>query len=158
MNSKRNFLVLLVVFLAAVVLSAGCTGTDSSAPEGTVVVEEEIMEITYPDLTGTWVWTGDLVGHSLKRGFDSTATSWTMNITGQDGRTFAGYKDMAYGNGTETRENFSGAISYDGKTLYMSDHKEGLNIGEVISSDEIELIYLDDGDNARTMIIYLIRE
>lgn len=153
MSFGRNFPVLLVIVIAAVFLSAGCTGTESPSSGVTVPSTEEI---TIPDLVGTWVWSGDLAAHSAKRDFNTTATSWTMTVTDQEERTFTGYKEMEY-NGTLNRENFSGAISYDGKTIYFADHDEGFTVANVISADEIELIYLDDGDNARAMIIYLIR-
>ena len=152
MNFGRNFPVLLVIVIAAVFLSAGCT--DSKSPSAEVTVPSTV---TIPELVGTWAWNGeDLDGHSLKNGFDSTASSWVLNVTEQDGRSFAGYKEIVY-NGTTKYENFSGVVSYDGTKLYLTDHDEGFNIVDVISPDEIELIYLDDGDNARVTIVPLVR-
>ncbi|MHB8120465.1 MAG: hypothetical protein ACYDHX_17400 [Methanothrix sp.] len=55
-------------------------------------------------------------------------------------------------NGTEIVEGFFGAIGLDNKTLYIAEFNEGYDLGTIISDDEMELIYLQDGKMAETTI------
>ena len=57
-------------------------------------------------------------------------------------------------------EHLAGAISLDNKTFYVGESNEGYDIGTIISDDEIELIYLADGEYGRTVIntLYRIKE
>ena len=48
-------------------------------------------------------------------------------------------------NGTEIVEGFAGAIGLDDKTLYIAESNEGYDLGTIISDNDIELIYLQDG-------------
>ncbi len=43
-------------------------------------------------------------------------------------------------------EGFAGAIGADEKTLYVTEFVSGYDFGTVISEDEIELIYIQDGE------------
>jgi hypothetical protein len=97
-----------------------------------------------PNILGKWTgvenWYGEVNG-SVKLIEDK---SLNITIVGQKDRLFTG--NMTYiENGTEVVEGFSGAIGLDNKTLYIAELKEGYDLGTIISNDEIELIYLEDG-------------
>jgi hypothetical protein len=42
-------------------------------------------------------------------------------------------------------EGFAGAIGLDNKTLYMAEFNESFDLGAIVSEDEMELIYCQDG-------------
>ena len=68
-------------------------------------------------------------------------------IVEQDGSLFKG--DLVYKiNGTEVVEGFAGAIGADNKTLYLVEFDSGYDLGTIISEDEIEMVYLEDGEPA----------
>ena len=60
-------------------------------------------------------------------------------------------------NQTEIGEGFAGAIGLDNKTLYIAEFDKGYALGTIISNDEMELIYLADGENASVAIDRLYR-
>jgi len=79
-----------------------------------------------------------------------------MTVVEQKGRLFTG--NLTYElNGTETVEGFSGAIGLDNKTIYMAEFREGFDLGTIVSEDEIELIYLQEGAKAQAEIDRLHR-
>jgi len=53
---------------------------------------------------------------------------------------------MKGGDGSKVKVGFSGAISRDGKRLYMVDHDEDYLFGEFLPDGSIELIIMNDGD------------
>jgi len=73
------------------------------------------------------------------------ARNLNLTIEEQKDRLFSG--NLSYKNENETQivEGFAGAIGPDNKTLYLTEYNEGYDIGTIISADEIELIYLQDG-------------
>ena len=99
-----------------------------------------------PDLLGDWTGLGN--GRYAEEDGSFTAMEnevINISIGEQTDRLFTGnmtYKDE---NGTEIVEGFAGAIGSDNKTLYIAEFNEGYDIGTIISDDEIELIYLQDG-------------
>ncbi len=99
-----------------------------------------------PDLLGDWTGLGN--GRYAEEDGSFTAMEnevINISIGEQADRLFTGnmtYKDE---NGTEIVEGFAGAIGSDNKTLYIAEFNEGYDIGTIISDDEIELIYLQDG-------------
>jgi hypothetical protein len=97
-----------------------------------------------PNLLGKWTgvesWYGK-VNESTKLIEDK---SLNLTVEEQKDRLFTG--NMTYiENGTKVVEGFSGAIGLDNKTLYIAEFKEGYDLGTIISNDDIELIYLEDG-------------
>jgi len=97
-----------------------------------------------PNLLGKWTgvesWYGK-VNESTKLIEDK---SLNLTVEEQKDRLFTG--NMTYiENGTKIVEGFSGAIGLDNKTLYIAEFKEGYDLGTIISNDEIENIYLEDG-------------
>ena len=79
-----------------------------------------------------------------------------MVIIEQTDRLFTGYVTYP-SDGKEIVENLAGAIGLDNKTFYMAELNEGYDFGTIISGDEIELIYLADGENGRTVVNTLHR-
>ena len=97
-----------------------------------------------PNLLGKWAgvesWYGK-VNESTKLIEDK---SLNLTVEEQKDHLFTG--NMTYiENGTKVVEGFSGAIGLDNKTLYITEFKEGYDLGTIISNDDIELIYLEDG-------------
>jgi len=97
-----------------------------------------------PNLLGKWTgvesWYGK-VNESTKLIEDK---SLNLTVEEQKDRLFTG--NLTYmENGTKIVEGFSGAIGLDNKTLYIAELKEGYDLGTIISNDDIELIYLEDG-------------
>ena len=97
-----------------------------------------------PNLLGKWTgvesWYGK-VNESTKLIEDK---SLNLTVEEQKDRLFTG--NMTYmENGTKIVEGFSGAIGLNNKTLYIAEFKEGYDLGTIISNDEIENIYLEDG-------------
>lgn len=109
-------------------------------------------ESKIPDLLGKWTglesWYGEVNGSA------KLTENGGLNVTvvEQKDRLFAGNLSYKTANGTEVVEGFVGAISLDNKTLYISEFNEGYDLGTIISDDEIELIYLQDGKMAQTTI------
>ena len=105
-----------------------------------------------PDLLGNWTglesWYGEANGSAI------LIENGILNVTvvEQKDRLFAGNLSYKSANGTEVVEGFAGAIGLDNKTLYISEFNEGYDLGTIISDDEIELIYLQDGKMAQTTI------
>jgi hypothetical protein len=97
-----------------------------------------------PNLLGKWTgvesWYGK-VNESTKLIEDK---SLNLTVEEQKDSLFTG--NMTYiENRTKIVEGFSGAIGLDNKTLYIAEFKEGYDLGTIISNDDIELIYLEDG-------------
>ena len=116
-----------------------------------------IAEIPY--LVGNW--TGSQNTYVAENGsytlYENQSTS--LVITEQKDRLFTGYVTYP-SDGKEIVENLAGAIGLDNKTYYMAEIKEGYDFGTIISDDEIELMYLADGENGRIVIntLYRIKE
>jgi hypothetical protein len=104
-----------------------------------------------PDLMGNW--TGNWSGYFGKE-FASSTDNGSINyaFTEQEGRIFVGNISTKLGNGTEVDKGFVGAIGLDNKTIYLAESDIGYTFGTIISNDEIELIYLQDGENTEASI------
>ena len=105
-----------------------------------------------PDLLGKWTglesWYGEVNGSAKL----TENESLNVAVTEQKNRLFTGNLTYKEANGTEISEGFAGAIGLDNKTLYFAEFNEGYDMGTIISNDEIELIYLQDGKMAETTI------
>jgi hypothetical protein len=107
-----------------------------------------------PNLVGNWTRSEE---HSVNNHEFLEDRALNMTVTEQRGRLFTGNLTYYELNGTETVEGFSGAIGLDNKTIYMAEFREGFDLGTVLSQDEIELIYLQDGARAPVEIVRLDR-
>jgi hypothetical protein len=105
-----------------------------------------------PDLLGKWTglesWYGAVNGSAKL----TENESLSVTVIEQKNRLFTGNLIYKSENGTEIVEGFSGAIGLDNKTLYIAEFNEGYDLGTIISDDEIELIYLQDGKMAEATI------
>ncbi len=110
-----------------------------------------------PDLLGNWTglesWYGEVNG-SVKL---TENESLNVTVVEQKNRLFTGNLTYPSKNGTEIVEGFAGAIGLDNKTLYLSEFKEGYDLGTIVSDNEIELIYLQDGKMGETTLARLHR-
>lgn len=97
-----------------------------------------------PNLVGNW--TGSGPGYDEDLGYvDEADYSLNFSVTTQKDRIFNG--NISYRvNGTEVVEGFAGAIGLDNKTIYIAEFNSGYDLGTIISKDEIEMIYIQDGD------------
>ena len=110
-----------------------------------------------PDLLG--IWTGSWNAYDEGMGYSNSTEneSLILTVAEQKDRIFAGNITYNLDNKTEAGESFVGAIGLDGKTLYIAEFDKGYSLGTIISKDEIELIYLADGENASVAIDRLYR-
>jgi len=108
-----------------------------------------------PDLLGNWTATGN--GYIAGDGYTTLPeNSLNFSIVEQNGRLFMG--NVTYTeNGTETVEGLAGAIGLDNKTIFRVEFSEGYSLGTIISENEIEMIYLEDGEMGRVFIDRLHR-
>jgi hypothetical protein len=114
-----------------------------------------ICSAQIPDLLGNWTASGN--GYVAGDGYTTLLeNSLHFSITEQNGRLFAG--NVTYSeNGKEIDEGFAGAIGLDNKTLYRVEFNGGYSLGTIISENEIEMIYLEDGEMGRVFIDRLHR-
>lgn len=99
-----------------------------------------------PDLVGTWE--GPDMGYDPLEGYYGEGENYTVTLTiaEQRGRLFNGtiaYLDV---NDSEVVEGLAGVIAPDNTTFYIAEFIAGYDLGTIISEDEIELLYLRDGE------------
>jgi len=126
--------VLILVLLAMITLATGICAAEA------------------PNLIGKW--TGSESWYGIENGTVKLTENESLDVTvvEQKNRLFTGTMTYKSENGTEIVEGFSGAIGLDNKTLYLAEFNEGYDRGTVISNDEVELIYLQDGKMGGTTI------
>lgn len=111
----------------------------------------------FPNLVGKW--TGTKAGHSQVAGFVSSDSGNLLDITEQKGMIFMGtqtfyHLDIKKGEkSSRLTEKISGAISSDGKTIYISD-PDGIILGNILSEDNIELFTIQNNQKEGQTIIY----
>ena len=135
--------ILLVIILAVVV--CGCTASAPAAapPAPPTQTLAAATAAAIPNLTGTW--TGPMKGYDEGTGFsDYPDLKVTMTVSEQYGRIFAGEFVFAV-NGSETKSGFAGTIGRDGRTLSIAERNGGYCTGGMLSADEMELTYMEDG-------------
>jgi hypothetical protein len=101
-----------------------------------------------PDLIGNW--SGSYKGYEKSMGYleENKTGALNMTVSEQQGRCFAGnFSDVE-----QWREGFSGIIALDNKTLYIAEYDKGYAIGTILSNDDIELAYIEDGIAAGAFI------
>jgi hypothetical protein len=110
-----------------------------------------------PNLLGKWSssWNAYAEGKGYSNSTEIGLIKFTFSE--QKERIFAGNLTTKLKNQTEITEGFTGAIGLDNKTLYFAEFNKGYSIGTIISNDEIELIYLEDGKNGSVAIDELHR-
>jgi hypothetical protein len=108
-----------------------------------------------PSLVGNW--TGSGPGYDEDVGYVGEADyGLNFTVTEQKDRIFNG--NISYRvNGTEVVEGFAGAIGPDNETIYIAEFNSGYDLGTIISNDEIELIYLQDGNPTEVFVETLRR-
>lgn len=101
-----------------------------------------------PNLVGNW--TGSYDGYTNSGSYIATNESAAINlvISEQTGRLFTGNLSEL-GQGAAA---ISGVIALDNKTFYMTEYDGGYDVGTVLSSDTIELLYLEDGEKGGAFI------
>lgn len=121
-----------------------------------ILMTTGICTAEVPYLVGNW--TGSQNTYVAENGsyklLENESTS--LVITEQKDRLFTGYVTYP-ADGKEIVESLAGAIGLDNKMFYVAESSEGYDFGTIISEDEIELIYLADGENGRTVINRLYR-
>jgi len=122
-----------------------------------VLLSTGISAAEVPDLLGKWngSWTSYDEGRGLHTMTENE--SLVFNFTEQENRIFAGNLTIILENEIEMNQGFAGAIGVDNKTLHITEFDRGYAQGTIISNDEIELIYLADGENASVAIDRLYR-
>jgi hypothetical protein len=121
-----------------------------------IILTTGISAAQVPNLVGNW--TGSENGYYGEAGIYklSENTSVNMAIVEQKDRLFTG--NIRYTvNGTEIAERLAGAIGLDNKTLDIAEYDKGYDMGTIISNNEIELIYVEDGKSGWASIERLHR-
>jgi len=110
-----------------------------------------------PNLLGKW--TGSWSAYDEGIGYSNLTEngSFILTFVEQEDRIFAGNMTFKPENEAEGGKGFAGAIGLDNKTLYFVEFDKGYTLGTIISNDEIELIYLADGENGSVAIDRLYR-
>jgi len=110
-----------------------------------------------PDLLGKW--TGSWSAYDEGKGYSNSTENGSiiLTVTEQEGRIFAGNMTFKLNNEAEGGKGFAGAIGLDNKTLSIAEFDKGYSLGTIISHDEMELMYLADGENASVAIDRLHR-
>ncbi len=110
-----------------------------------------------PNLIGNWTSAphADLLAEGLVEPAGNYGTN--MTIVDQYDRYFKGSVIYWLRNGTELTEGFAGVIGFDNTTLYIAEFGSGYNLGRMISDDEMELAYIEDGENGMVTIDRFIR-
>ena len=113
-----------------------------------------------PDLVGNW--TGSHEGYHKGQGTVEQLEEGVVSlvINEQNDRVFMGNLTYRMANGAEGTDGFAGAIGSDNKTLYIAEFGTGYDLGTIISEDEIDLIYINDGKTGEAAIekLHRIRE
>ena len=124
-----------------------------------ILMTAGICTAEVPDLVGNWAGSQNtyVAENGSYKLFENQSTS--LVIAEQKDRLFTGYVTYP-SDGKEIVENLAGGIGLDNKTFYIAELIEGYDFGTIIPGDEIELIYLADGENGRTVIntLYRIKE
>jgi hypothetical protein len=110
-----------------------------------------------PDLLGNW--TGSWSGYDNGKGYSGLTESGTISFVfmEQKGRIFNGNLTINLKDGTEIDGGFAGAIGLDNKTLFITEFGKGYDVGTINSDDEMDLVYLADGENGSVAIDELHR-
>jgi len=110
-----------------------------------------------PNLVGNW--TSEPHTFIRAEGIFEQAGGYGTNMTivDQYDRYFSGSVIYLLSNGTEIMEGFAGVIGFDNTTIYIAEFGNGYNLGRMISDDEMELAYIDDGKNGMVTIDRFIR-
>ncbi len=134
--------ILWIFAIVLAVLAAGCAAPEPRSPDG-APGNMTMPEPVPPDLLGTW--TGTMNGYDKGIGFNPhTGGTMVLTVTGQHGRVFAGTLTIMENNATLTAEGFAGTIGRDGRTITIVE-EAGYCTGELISPDEMEFVYMNDG-------------
>lgn len=59
--------------------------------------------------------------------------------------------------GFEMTEEFAGVIALDNTGFYIAEFGSGYDVGTIVSEDEVELLYLQDGEGGGVYIDSLLR-
>jgi hypothetical protein len=110
-----------------------------------------------PNLLGKW--TGSWSAYDEGKGYSNLTDNGSIIFAflEQEDRIFAGNITIKPDNEKEIIEGFAGAIGLDNKTLHITEFDKGYALGTIISNNEMELIYLADGENASVAIDRLYR-
>jgi hypothetical protein len=149
--TKSVFALIVVALLVTGTCIAGCTSTAPAAP---VAPTAAAISTAIPDLTG--IWTGTTVGHIKMDVFVEENTT-RYNITTQKGRAFTGQKEYTRNDGKTYKEGFSGIVTRNNE-IFIGDHGTGYIEGVLTGTDSMELYYIDEGSDAKALIIQLNRQ
>jgi hypothetical protein len=109
-----------------------------------------------PNLVGNW--TGTSNGYLNENGVAKLSENGSISlvITEQNDRLFAG--NLTYTlNGAEIVKGLAGAIGLNNEAFYIAEFDRRYDMGTIISDDEIELIYLAEGETGQAFIDRLHR-
>lgn len=145
--------ILAILILAIAVLATGCTTTTTGpVPVQAAGPAAELTEA--PDLCGTW--SGTSVGHVNAKGWVD-AGSPSFDISDQKGMAFTGTKTYSTLDGTKKTEEISGVVTRKGE-IYIAELESGIIMGDLIGPATMELVYVEDGPNAKAFLYTLTKQ
>ncbi len=93
----------------------------------------------------TGIWMGTSLGYmEMGSGYGMIRGVLTMNVTTQEDRLFAGQVSYVV-NETPFTKQFAGVIGRDGRTIETVEFPDGFGDGIVVSENEIQLVFREDG-------------
>lgn len=101
-----------------------------------------------PSLTGTWSGTGPSV--SASDGWE-TGRAFTMTVTEQRGPVFKARSEWPGG-----QDEVMGVVRADGQTI-LFNNSDGISMGTLLGPDQIEICYVEGGDDAMATCLILNR-
>ncbi len=103
-----------------------------------------------PSLVGNW--TGSSIGYFADDGsYKLKEGNISLAIVEQNDRLFKGNVTYTL-NGKKIAEGIAGAIGLDNKTISIAEFNAGYDQGKIVSNDEIELVYIEDGPKGKVTI------
>ena len=132
---------LTVLLFVLIVLACGCTTTSTSGTTSAALPAPTATTVSIPNMIGNW--TGTTNGYIEGIGYSNYNNGTiTMVITRQQDRIFSGTLIFT-SNGTTSSIPFAAAIDRDGRTFQEVEKDNGYSTGQIVSANEIEMIYRD---------------
>jgi len=133
----------LLISFIIIAFAFACGCALQSTTQAPAAAMDPVTSPVTADLLGNW--TGPMQGYDEGRGFsDYPDLKVLINISEQKGRIFTG-TIVFVANGTTKISGFAGAIGRDGRSLTIAEKDGGYCTGEIVGTDEIELVYMQDG-------------
>jgi hypothetical protein len=131
--------VLMVLMFVLIVLACGCTTTSTSSAAPASIPAPAATVASIPNMIGNWTGTANAYTEGIGYSNYNNGTMM-MVVTRQQDRIFSG-AFIFTSNGTTSSVPFAAAIDSNGKTFQDVEKDNGYSTGQIVSANEIEMIY-----------------